>query len=78
MKADPWIEILGLQWCEIEADCDFCNSPDKGVYSQSSGLYEYPDECDFCICGKCVVENQTRNRGRFNRDDLVHLGKLPF
>ncbi len=75
--ADPFIEMEGVKRCNYDNECDFCAVPQKGSYVKPSGNYEHPDECDYCICGKCIIENQTRNQGKFNDFDLPEI-RLPF
>ncbi len=75
---DPFIETIGLfVRANCNDQCDFCETPQNGSYSRPSGCYEYPDEVDYAICGKCIVDNQKRNNGRFNDFDLPEI-ILPF
>ncbi len=50
--------------------CDYCKNPANGIYIRRCGTYEYPDEDTYSICGKCIVENQIRNKGKFIYEDL--------
>lgn len=74
---DPFIELLGFKICQWDNGCDYCNTPENGSYIKSSGCYEYPDEIDYEICGKCIINNQIRNKGKFNERDLPKI-ILPF
>ncbi len=72
---DPNLALLPFTYCGPATkpdQCDYCRTPENGIYS-AGGSYEYPDEIDYTICGKCIVENQKLNRGRFNESDLPEL-----
>ncbi len=76
-KEDPFITLLGFKKCTYDDHCSFCETPEGGTYVKPSGCYEYPDECDYDICQKCIIENQKRNNGKFNEFDLPDI-ILPF
>ena len=76
-KSDPFIEALGLERCKFDDECDYCNKPENGVYARMYYPPEDSPECDYYICGKCVVENQKQNNGLFDELRLPKT-KLPF
>lgn len=53
-KEKEKIEATGLVQCELHDECNFCNSPQNGVYAQMVG-YDSP-EIAYYICGKCALE----------------------
>lgn len=77
MKSDINIMVLGIFTLEPQAKgkCEYCRNPSEDVYSFPCGTYEYPESC--VICGKCIVENQKRNKGKFDSFDLPEP-ILPF
>lgn len=75
--SDPFIELEGFKRCQYDNECDFCKNPLEGSYMKHSGSYEHPDELDYVICGKCIVDNQKRNKGKFKAFDLPDI-ILPF
>ncbi len=76
-KPDQFIEALGLDRCQFDDECDYCDKPENGIYVK---MYHPPEDCseaEYYICGKCVVDNQKQNNGRFNEFKLPEI-KLPF
>lgn len=51
-------------------ECEYCKKPSSDIYVRRCGTYEYPDEDSYIICGKCILENQIRNNGKFIYEDL--------
>lgn len=64
----PYAKILlksplsGLERCEFDDECDFCQKPRNGSYAQMSGSWEYPDEVDHYICGHCATKHHYKDR----------------
>lgn len=50
------IEYLGLQECEFDDECDFCDEPEGGTFAAISSGDGYT-ETDYYICFKCVPEH---------------------
>ncbi len=79
-EPDQFILALGFEFCDDAKDkdeCDFCTDPQNGTYASMYRPPEDAEECEYIICGKCIVENQKRNKGKFNRFDLPDI-ILPF
>ncbi len=75
MVADNNILVLGIfELCE-KGKCEYCIASSNDIYSFSCGTYEYPESS--CVCGKCILENQKKNHGKFNSIDLPEP-VLPF
>jgi len=52
-----WQEPLpaGLERCEFDDECDYCDSPEQGTYTR---LIHNPEDCteaEFYICGGCLA-----------------------
>lgn len=45
---------LGLERCEFDDECDFCDSPSEGSYCRLSHNAEDVTETAFYICGQCA------------------------
>ena len=76
-NSDPFIEALGFERCDTDKECDYCQVPTNGSYAKMFYPGDDNPECEYVICGKCIIENQKRNQGRFVYTDLPKI-KLPF
>ena len=63
MNLDKAIEFMGVDRCEFDDECDYCNKPMDGSYVQMS---DTPDgrEANFYICGWCLPEVADREEKR--------------
>ena len=76
-KADPFIEILGLERCEFDDECDYCKDPKHGSYAKIYYPGDDNPETEYYICGGCVIKSQQEHRGRFVLPPLNQI-ILPF
>jgi len=44
----------GLERCEFDDECDFCNAPEQGVFTRLIHNVEDTTEAEFYICGGCL------------------------
>lgn len=56
-----YIKDNGLERCEFDDDCDFCDSPEGGTWVQLCSIPEDVTEATYYICRKCINE-----RAEFN------------
>ena len=59
-EAVPTELIAGLERCEFDDGCEFCNSPEQGVFTRLVHNAEDVTEAEFYICGGCL--HQAVNR----------------
>ena len=46
----------GLERCEFDDECDYCDSPEQGSYVRLHHIPEDGTEADFYICGACIMD----------------------
>lgn len=58
MEIKDAIEYLGLEECEFDDECDFCDSPKNGSFVSLS-ISECGTEANYYICGDCCLSQAT-------------------
>lgn len=65
-------KLIGLELCEFDDECDFCDDPKEGSYCRLIHNPEDVTETEFYICGKCVKNSinaadpaESAAKGRF-------------
>lgn len=52
---------LGLDRCDFDDECDFCNNPQNGSWVKLIRGYDYTDT-GYYVCGKCISENKSKDK----------------
>lgn len=58
--SDAKIIAAGLEQCEFDDECDFCNAPEGGTFTRLIHNPEDVTEAEFYICNKCASQAITR------------------
>lgn len=51
---------VGYERCDFNNDCDKCKSQKLGTFADM--VYSDVDECNYYICGKCVLKNRKKRK----------------
>jgi hypothetical protein len=54
MTKEQYIKYFGLEKCNFDDDCDFCDKPQGGVWAKITTAWE--TETEYYICGECIDE----------------------
>ena len=58
-----------LEKCTYRNECNFCSDPRFGSYADMS--YGYEIECNYIICGKCVLKSRDKNNDNMSENSIV-------
>lgn len=57
MKLKQKAEELGLDRCEFDDECDFCDNPQNGSYAKIDR-----GDVDYYVCGKCILGEKNKDK----------------
>jgi len=75
MNIEEAVAHLGLEKCEFEDECDFCESPSGPSYVSLSHIPEDVTETNFYICSACAIRLTTESKADYARiEELESTG----